>query len=195
MWLFAMCPVRRAPNNSPIPFTPTRRGPIPSPMSPARDYNAVIARLTPAPAGDRQDRMQAVVDALWSELHDKGISWVGFYLKNEHLDELVLGPRRDKPACSPISMHGACGRAFLARKPLVVSDVNNLRAGYIACDPRDRSEVVVPCMDAFDELCWGVLDLDSYDTHAFSMIDVAGLTKVLLHAGLLVPQSGLVEMV
>ena len=68
---------------------------------------------------------------------------------------------------------------------MVVRDVAELGGDYIACDPRDRSEVVVPCLDAFDELCWGVLDLDSYDTHAFSMIDVAGLTKLLIHAGLL----------
>ena len=158
-----------------------------------RDYAAVIAKLNPA--GDRQERMQATVDALWEELSDKGVSWVGFYLKNPDLDELILGPRRDKPACSPIGMFGACGRAFQSRKPLVVSDVNNLRAGYIACDPRDRSEIVVPCLDGYDDLCWGVLDVDSHDSHSFTDRDAFGLTKVLAHMGLHTQQAVTIESV
>ncbi len=163
-------------------------------MRTPRNYDAVIARLG-KPTGDRQSRMQRTVDALWDAFHTADVSWVGFYLKNDDLDELILGPRRDKPACSPIAMFGACGRAFLSRKPLVVSDVNNLRNGYIACDPRDRSEVVIPCMDAFDDLCWGVLDVDSHDAFAFSEADAVGLSKVLIHMGLHVAQSGVLETV
>ena len=162
-------------------------------MSSTRDYQRVIASLNPA--GDREQRMQATVDALWDELSDKGCSWIGFYLKNPDLDELILGPRRDKPACSPIQLHGACGQAFLSRKPLIVTNVANLRAGYIACDPRDRSEVVIPCMDGYDDLCWGVLDADSFDLHAFDHADAAGLTGVLIHMGLHVAQSGELDIV
>ena len=158
-----------------------------------RNYDAVIASISPS--GDRQRDMQSVVDTLWIELAPTNCSWLGFYLKNPHLDELTLGPRRDKPACSPIALFGACGRAFQSRTPLIVTDVNNLRAGYIACDPRDRSEVVVPCMDSYDDLCWGVLDADSHETHAFGRRDVAGLTKVLIHMKLHVPQSGIMESV
>lgn len=159
----------------------------------SRDYQRVIAALTPT--GDRQQRMQATIDALWNELSDKGCSWIGFYLKNPDLDELILGPRRDKPACSPIQMHGACGQSFLSRKPLIVTNVANLRAGYIACDPRDRSELVIPCMDAYDDLCWGVLDADSFDIHSFTETDAIGMGQVLVHMGLLVPQSGMVDIV
>ena len=164
-------------------------------MPAPRDYDAVIAKLTPPPAGDRTQRMQAVVDALWAELSTKGCSWVGFYLRNPDVDEMTLGPRRDKPACSPIGMFGACGRAAQSRRPLVVTDVSKLRAGYIACDPRDRSEIVVPCMDAYDDLCWGVLDADSHDVNSFTERDAIGLTKVLIHAGLHVRQVGMVETV
>ena len=160
---------------------------------PERNYDAVIASISPS--GDRQRNMQTVVDILWIELAPTGCSWLGFYLKNPDLDELTLGPRRDKPACSPIALFGACGRSFQSRTPLIVTDVNNLRAGYIACDPRDRSEVVVPCMDGFDDLCWGVLDVDSHDTHAFTTRDVLGLSKVLIHMRLHVPQSGVLESV
>lgn len=126
--------------------------------------------------------MRHVVDALWETLHDTGISWVGFYL-HEGSDELVLGPMRDKPACSPIGMHGVCGQVFRSGEPLSVRDVRELGPNYIACDPRDLSEVVLPVFDDAGE-CWGVLDLDSFDTDAFDRSDVEGLNRVLRAAKL-----------
>lgn len=128
--------------------------------------------------------MQTVVDALWEALHRTGISWAGFYLKADDAEEMTLGPRRDKPACSPIGLHGACGRAWRERRPLVVADVAALGPGYIACDPRDRSEVVLPVFDPVGGACWGVLDLDSHDVGSFSEADVHGLQEVLERAGL-----------
>jgi putative methionine-R-sulfoxide reductase with GAF domain len=152
-----------------------------------RDYSAIAAQLESkrvAALPDRGVRMQHVVDALWNALGTAGVSWVGFYLSAG--GELVLGPRRDKPACSPIGLHGACGRSFLAGRPLVVHDVKALGPNYIACDPRDQSEVVVPCLNA-DGSCWGVLDLDSYDVGSFDDFDAAGLVLVLRAAGLTTP--------
>lgn len=146
-----------------------------------RPYHELAERLANA-RGERDKRMQSFVDLTWEALHPTGVSWVGFYL-HEGGDELVLGPRRDKPACSPIGMHGACGRAFVSGRPLVVRDVAELGANYIACDPRDRSEVVIPLFDESGE-CWGVLDLDSYEVGAFSEDDVAGLTLLLQKSGL-----------
>ena len=146
-----------------------------------RNYSAV-ARAVTGLAGDRDSRMRTTVDALWSALKDTGVSWVGFYL-HEGGDELVLGPMRNKPACSPIGLHGACGQVFTSRRPLVVRDVQDLGASYIACDPRDRSEVVVPLLAA-DGTCWGVLDLDSHEVGSFSDDDVAGLLAVLRAAQL-----------
>ncbi|MEW6250698.1 MAG: GAF domain-containing protein [Planctomycetota bacterium] len=145
-----------------------------------RDYPAIAARL--APTGDRTARMGSVVDILWEALQETGVSWVGFYL-HEGAEELVLGPRQPKPACSPIGLHGACGQAFRSRRPLVVRDVQDLGPNYVACDPRDRSEVVIPCLDA-DGRCWGVLDLDSHDVGSFTAADAAGLLGVLRAAGL-----------
>jgi putative methionine-R-sulfoxide reductase with GAF domain len=158
-----------------------------------RNYSAVLSRLTPT--GDRQRDMQAVADALWDELNPKRCSWIGFYLKSPHADELILGPRRDKPACSPIGLFGACGRAFQNRRPLIVTDVANLRAGYIACDPRDRSEIVIPCIDASDDTCWGVLDADSHQTHAFDDRDALGLNALLIHMRLHSPGHAQPEIV
>jgi putative methionine-R-sulfoxide reductase with GAF domain len=145
-------------------------------------------------AGERHARMQQVVDLLWEAFAPAGVSWVGFYVPSEDDIEappgtvaaLVLGPMRDKPACSPIGMHGACGQAFGAKRPLIVRDVAELGEGYIACDPRDRSEVVVPLLDA-DGRCQGVLDLDSHELAAFDASDVAGLTAVLRAAALTAP--------
>lgn len=128
--------------------------------------------------------MQAVVDALWDALKETGVSWLGFYL-HEGEDELVLGPLRDKPACSPIGLHGVCGQAFQQRQPIVVRDVKELGENYVACDPRDQSEVVVPLFDG-DGQCWGVIDLDSQETDTFGQEDVAGLQAVLRAADLTV---------
>jgi putative methionine-R-sulfoxide reductase with GAF domain len=149
-------------------------------MAPMRDYAAIAAVVSRD--GDVAARMRAVVDALWDTCHAQGVSWVGFYLP-DGTDALVLGPSRDTPACSPIGLHGACGRVFRSAAPLVVRDVAELEKNYIACDPRDRSEVVVPLI-ATDGTCTGVLDLDSHQVAAFDASDVNGLNLVLRSAGL-----------
>jgi L-methionine (R)-S-oxide reductase len=149
-----------------------------------RNYDDAIARVRAI--GDRDDRMAALVDTLWDVLAPAGVSWVGFYIDGPGEPDdrrLVLGPCRDKPACSPIGLHGACGQALLAGETLVVRDVADLGPGYIACDPRDRSEIVVPLLDA-EGRAWGVLDLDSFDVGAFDETDAAGLDRVLQAAGL-----------
>ena len=145
-----------------------------------RPYDQIKSRLLCD--GLREQRMQVFVDAVWNALHDQGVSWVGFYLDHDN-DELVLGPCRNKPACSPIGMHGACGQSFRSGEPLVVRDVADLGAEYIACDPRDRSEVVIPLSDT-DGRRWGVLDVDSFEVGAFSDHDVTGLLDLLRAAQL-----------
>lgn len=159
------------------------------PASDARDYSRAAASIRAV--GDREQRMRAVVDALWPELSPRGVSWLGFYLlvrDGERGEEMVLGARRDKPACSPIAMHGACGRCCLSARPMIVRDVRALGEGYIACDPRDRSEAVLPLFGP-DGSCWGVLDLDSYGAGAFDEADIRGLQRVLEGAGVTTPQD------
>ncbi|MBC7833824.1 MAG: hypothetical protein H7Y88_01835 [Phycisphaerales bacterium] len=153
-------------------------------------YTRIVDSLSLPAGADRPARMSAVVDALWAHLGKpvRGpISWVGFYTPAPDGQSLLLGPRRDKPACSPIGLHGACGRCFTSRRALVVIDVANLGAGYIACDPNDQSEVVVPAFEfgASDSPpCWGVLDIDSHETSAFISDDAASLMRILEKAGL-----------
>ena len=153
-----------------------------------RDYDSLAESIVAQLSADatREERMQATVDALWAAFSEQGVSWCGFYLPDESGSALLLGPRRDKPACSPIALHGACGRAFKDRAALVINDVQALGPDYIACDPRDRSEVVVPVLAA-DGSCQAVLDLDSHTPNSFAEADVKGLEKVLQAAGFSVP--------
>ena len=131
--------------------------------------------------------MRIVVDAMWDRLHDRGVSWIGFYVDvpGEPDDQrMVLGPCRDKPACSPIGLHGVCGQALRSQQTRIVRDVRDLGEHYIACDPRDRSEIVIPLIGECGT-CWGVLDVDSHEVGSFDASDDSGLRQVLRAACLL----------
>lgn len=166
---------------------------------------------------DALDAMQSVVAELWQarqqeELDpsaDPGISWVGFYASPSigfessvggrsieqvaGTDEMILICREPKPACSPIGLHGKCGHAHLTNRAVIVSDVHKLSGGvenegYVACDPNDRSELVVPCVNTLG-LVYAVLDLDSYQPDAFTSVDVERLQEMLVGAGLTQPRT------
>lgn len=131
--------------------------------------------------------MQWVVDALWEAFHTQGLSWIGFYTKTPGQDEMLLAVRRDKPACSPIGLNGMCGRAWKKARPVIVDDVSNVPGGdYIACDPLDRSELVIPLLEA-DGACWGVLDADSYEMRSFDEHDAAEMARLVQAVGLSIP--------
>ena len=156
----------------------------------ARDYDAItteIEHAALAPDADRQKRMVCLVDALWRHLAGAGVSWVGFYLADESQPKdrrLILGPRRDTPACSPIGVQGVCGRAYQTRTIQIIADVEALGDAYVACDPRDRSELVLPLLEPTDRArCWGVLDFDSHDTNSFNNNDARKITRLLKAVG------------
>ncbi len=149
-----------------------------------RPYEAVARTLSAS--GSRDERMSAVVDALWNGLRDSGVTWVGFYVDRPSEPDdsrLVLGPCQDKPACSPLGLHGVCGQVVRFRQSRIVDDCSSLGEDYIACDPRDRSEICVPLLED-SGVCWGVLDLDSHEVGAFGESDEQGLRRVLAAAGL-----------
>jgi len=150
-----------------------------------RPYHGVVVAARPylADVTERERVMREVIDALWNATSPRGISWIGFYLRVPGKDEMVLGPSRNKPACSPIGLQGMCGRCMLEKKPILVNDVRTLGANYIACDPRDMSEAVVPLI-APDGSCDAVLDADSYDFNAFTPHDIDHMGAILLRAGL-----------
>lgn len=134
----------------------------------------------------RDEAMRRFVEIAWREYAAEGVSWVGFYEDQPEApfeDRLVLRCGAPKPACSPIGLHGACGRALTSAMPLVVHDVADLGANYIACDPRDRSEIVIPCLEETGR-AWGVLDLDSHRVGTFHEGDAGLLRAALVRAGL-----------
>lgn len=166
-------------------MTPSR--PVPT----ARDY-APLLRLAEGLSvrADRSARMRACIDALWDAFGGsgpgRGVSWVGVYSRAPMAQEMILEYRRNKPACSPIGLYGMCGRSALENRCLVVRDVRALGSDYIACDPRDLSEVVIPlCEDRSDP--WGVLDVDSHEVGAFAPEDAAELLRVAQAFGLTSP--------
>lgn len=136
------------------------------------------ANVRPAPAGAREERMRALVDALWAEFGKDPYSWVGFYLLESDGKSMTLGPRRDKPACSPLEMHGVCGRCARENKTIIVDDVHALGADHIVCDPRNLSEICVPVRDARGKV-FAVLDVDSERLAAFDDADRAALERLL----------------
>ena len=155
----------------------------------SRDYTQVLARCRAlAPELSDNERAQAVSDAIWDAFAAQNVSWVGFYFADEDQPDdrrLVLGASRDKPACSPIGLQGVCGSAYRTGQTQIVEDIRTLGDDYIACDPRDLSEIVIPIFGrgASAQRCIGVLDVDSYAIGAFDQADQEGLCDVLRVAG------------
>jgi putative methionine-R-sulfoxide reductase with GAF domain len=150
-----------------------------------RDYTPLIdaASWTKPRPSSSEEAMKVAVDLLWKAFGHKPISWVGFYLKVGGAEEMVLVCREPKPACSPIGLHGMCGRSYLQKESILVADVRTLGENYIACDPKDQSELVIPLLQ-LDGRAKGVLDVDSYDVGAFDEADVQGMNRMLLALGL-----------
>ena len=142
-----------------------------------RDYQTVALALSQV-SGNRHRRMSEVCDVLWRFFKDFGVSWVGFYEKDPDSDQMILGACRDTPACSPIELRGACGMCWSKKRPILVNDVHNLGEHYIMCNPKDKSEIVLPLFND-DGSCFGVLDLDSHDRNAFHEHDVIELRRLM----------------
>lgn len=142
-----------------------------------RDYRPIALALQNV-SGNRHRRMHEVCDVMWRFFKDYGVSWVGFYEKDPENEQMILGPSRNKPACSPIELHGACGMSYTKKRPIIVNDVHTLGAQYIACDPRDKSEIVIPLFND-DGSCYGVLDVDSHDRNAFGEHDLIELRRLM----------------
>jgi putative methionine-R-sulfoxide reductase with GAF domain len=154
-----------------------------------REYEPLLRDLRPGLS--RAEAMAQVCDLIWNAFGERSgahtperpvFSWVGFYEKAAG-DEMLLVARRDKPACSPIGLFGACGQCWASRQTLIIDDVATMGAGYIACDPRDQAELVIPLLNA-DGTCWGVLDADSHQKAAFNEHDAEQVSRMLERAGL-----------
>jgi len=105
--------------------------------------------------------------------------WVGFYLFRN--GKLSIGPYQGTLGCLHIELgRGVCGTAALERRTQVVQNVHALEQGtqHIACDPHSQSEIVVPVINAADELL-AVFDVDSTLPASFDDVDQKYLEAIL----------------
>jgi len=101
--------------------------------------------------------------------------WTGFYRMAD--GELVVGPYQGTLGCLRIELgKGVCGTAARKKETVLVKDVHEF-PGHIACDPRSKSEIVVPVFDGAGELI-AVLDVDSDRRAAFDETDKLWLERV-----------------
>jgi GAF domain-containing protein len=102
--------------------------------------------------------------------------WTGFYRVCG--DRLVVGPYIGTVGCLQIEFgRGVCGTAAATRQTVIVPDVSEF-PGHIACDPKSKSEIVVPVFGRGSELI-AVLDVDSDQINSFDEEDQRGLEKIV----------------
>ena len=101
--------------------------------------------------------------------------WTGFYLLKN--DQLVVGPYQGPLACAVLpGPAGVCWKGLRDGTPVIVPDVHSFE-GHVACNPRSRSEIVVPVRDRTKVV--GILDVDADQLDAFSDLDATGLEQIV----------------
>jgi len=109
--------------------------------------------------------------------HSLGFLWTGFY-RVVAPRKLLVGPYQGSLGCLEIEFgRGVCGTAAETGRTVIVDDVLR-HENHITCDPRARSEIVVPVFDAAGELI-AVFDVDSDELGNFSEVDKAGLENIV----------------
>ncbi|HEY0528921.1 MAG TPA: GAF domain-containing protein [Gemmatimonadaceae bacterium] len=110
--------------------------------------------------------------------HAFGHLWTGFYRTAIPGELLRVGPYQGSLGCLEIAFgHGVCGKAAAEKKTVIVPDVEKF-PGHITCDPRSRSEIVVPVVGQRGDLI-GVFDVDSDRLDAFGPDDQSGLEQLV----------------
>ena len=110
--------------------------------------------------------------------HAFGFLWTGFYRVAVPGRRLIVGPYQGTLGCLTIELgRGVCGRAAATGQTIVVPDVREV-PDHIVCDPRARSEIVVPVVDGAGTLI-AVLDIDSEQEREFGRDDAAGLEMLV----------------
>lgn len=149
--------------------------PLPAGTTKSERYALLIRQVVALLEGESDwlPNLGNVAAAIYASL--PGLNWAGFYLMRG--DELVLGPFQGQPACVRLKPgRGVCGTAAAQQATQVVEDVAEF-PGHIACDPRSRSEIVVPVV--VEGRTVAVLDLDSSRLANFNAADRAGLEAIV----------------
>ena len=112
-------------------------------------------------------------------LHSEFKHWLfcGFYVKTKPA-LLEIGPYQGHVlACSHIKFgKGVCGNVAKEERTIIVDNVLEF-PGYISCDPKTRSEIVVPVFHNGQLIA--VLDIDSPNLSDFDETDGAFLEKAV----------------
>lgn len=104
--------------------------------------------------------------------------WTGFYRVVIPEKLLRVGPYQGTLGCLEIEFgRGVCGTAAATGKTVIVDDVAAF-PGHITCDPRSRSEIVVPVFGA-NRVLLGVFDIDSDQPGSFDAQDRDGLEAIM----------------
>lgn len=110
--------------------------------------------------------------------HGFGHLWTGFYRVVDPGRLLRVGPYQGTIGCLEIAFGaGVCGTAAARGRTVIVRDVHTF-PGHIVCDPRARSEIVVPVVGPDGDLI-AVLDIDSAEPGAFDERDADGLERLV----------------
>ena len=103
--------------------------------------------------------------------------WTGFY-RRLGPDRLLIGPYQGTPGCLHITFdRGVCGACARNQRTVIVADVHQF-PGHITCDPRSKSEIVVPVFDRAGQLV-AVFDVDSDQYNAFDDVDQKYLEQIM----------------
>lgn len=102
--------------------------------------------------------------------------WIGFYFLNNN--KLTIGSYQGPLACQELEYpKGVCWKCILDKNSIIVNNVHEFD-NHIACDPRSKSEIVIPVLNERKEVI-GVMDVDSDKFNAFDESDEKGLHRIL----------------
>ena len=114
-----------------------------------------------------------------SQLKIRFPHWIfcGFYRVNKE-KILEIGPYQgDIVPCAHIEFsRGVCGKSAREEKTVIVENVNNFR-GYISCDDKTISEIVVPVF--IKNKLIAVLDIDGLKAGQFDAVDQKYLEEIV----------------
>ncbi len=145
---------------------------------PRREAYVELSAQTRALLEGIDDRVAAMA-TISSLMHGAlGYLWTGFYRVAVPDRLLRVGPYQGSIGCLEITFgKGVCGTAAAERRTVIVDDVLTFE-GHITCDPRSRSEIVVPVFGPSRELI-AVFDVDSAERAAFTDEDRDGMEQIL----------------
>lgn len=145
-------------------------------MNKSNRYDRILAQLQEllTRTNDLDARMATIAAVLHYKIPQT--LWTGFYSLKE--GELLVKMYQGPLACQVLKKNtGVCWTAILQQQTIIVPDVHKFE-GHIACDPRSKSEIVVPIKDHNGKV-YGVLDIDSKVMNGFDETDGHYLEQIV----------------